>query len=195
VPPLSRARHQWFLINGRGVARPSFSTYYGLLGLMPNIEAYLDIETTGLTPYDCEITVIGIHLCRGNGDEFIQLVGRDVTAGAILEALRDIDVLYTYNGSRFDLPFIRTQLGIDLMQLYHHHDLMFDCWRNNLYGGLKGVERQLGINRNLPEMNGFEAVKLWWKYVESFDLDALNTLLEYNKEDVLNLKILRNILL
>ena len=31
--------------------------------------------------------------------------------------------------------------------------------------------------------------------VESFDLDALNTLLEYNKEDVLNLKVLRERLL
>ena len=162
---------------------------------MANTEAYLDIETTGLTPFDCEITVIGIYLYRGDIDEFVQLVGRDATADAILEGLRDIDVLYTYNGSRFDLPFIRAQLGVDLTQLFNHHDLMFDCWRNNLYGGLKGVERQLGIARNLPEVNGYEAVRLWWKYVESFDLDALNTLLEYNKEDVLNLKVLRDILL
>ncbi len=162
---------------------------------MANTEAYLDIETTGLTPFDCEITVIGIYLFRGDNDEFVQLVGRDVTTDGILEALRDIDILYTYNGSRFDLPFIRTQLGIDLMQLCNHHDLMYDCWRNNLYGGLKGVERQLGIARNLPDMNGFEAVRLWWKYVESFDLDALDTLLEYNKEDVLNLKTLRDMLL
>jgi uncharacterized protein YprB with RNaseH-like and TPR domain len=162
---------------------------------MPHTEAYLDIETTGLTPDGCEITVIGIHLCRGGNDEFIQLVGRDVTADSIMEALGDIDVLYTYNGSRFDLPFIQAQLGINLTQIFHHHDLMYDCWRNNLYGGLKGVERQLGIARNLPDMNGFEAVRLWWKYVDSFDLDALNTLLEYNKEDVVNLKTLRDILL
>ncbi len=162
---------------------------------MANTEAYLDIETTGLTPFDCEITVIGIYLFRGDNDEFVQLVGRDVTVDGILEAIRDIDILYTYNGSRFDLPFIRVQLGIDLTQLCNHHDLMYDCWRNNLYGGLKGVERQLGIARNLPDMNGFEAVRLWWKYVESFDLDALDTLLEYNKEDVLNLKTLRDMLL
>jgi uncharacterized protein YprB with RNaseH-like and TPR domain len=158
-------------------------------------EAYLDIETTGLTPSGCEITVIGIHLCRGETTEFVQLVGREATADAILEALRDIDILYTYNGSRFDLPFIYARLGIDLTQFFNHHDLMYDCWRNNLYGGLKGVERRLGISRNLPGMNGWEAVRLWWKYVDSFDLDALNTLLEYNKEDVLNLKVLRDMLL
>ena len=72
---------------------------------------------------------------------------------------------------------------------------MYDCWNYNLYGGLKAVERQLGIARKFKEVNGYEAVKLWWKYVESFDLDALNTLLEYNKEDVLNLKVLRDMLL
>jgi uncharacterized protein YprB with RNaseH-like and TPR domain len=158
-------------------------------------EAILDIETTGLSPTDGTITVIGIHLCRGDETDFIQLVGRDVTADSILEALRDVDVLYTYNGSRFDLPFIHIRLGIDLGELYQHHDLMYDCWRNNLYGGLKGVERQLGMKRNLPDMNGWEAVKLWWKYVENFDLDALSKLCEYNKEDVVNLKTLRDILL
>ncbi len=72
---------------------------------------------------------------------------------------------------------------------------MYDCWGKKLYGGLKGVERQLGLKRKLPDMNGYQAVRLWWKYVDSFDLDALNTLLEYNKEDVINLKTLRDILL
>ena len=72
---------------------------------------------------------------------------------------------------------------------------MYDCWRNKLYGGFKAVERQLGIERKLTEVNGYEAVRLWWRYVDSFDLDALNTLLEYNKEDVVNLKVLKERLL
>ena len=162
---------------------------------MPSTEAYLDIETTGLSPSDCEITVIGIYLCRGDDTEFVQLVGRDITAESILEDLGGVDIIYTYNGSRFDLPFIHLRYGINLAELFTHRDLMYDCWRNNLYGGLKAVERQLGINRKLTEMNGYEAVRLWWKYVDSFDLDALNMLLEYNKEDVVNLKTLKDMLL
>ena len=43
-------------------------------------------------------------------------------------------------------------------------------------------------------MNGYEAVMLWWRYVDYFDLDALNTLQEYNKEDVFNLQELKQIL-
>ena len=158
-------------------------------------EAYLDIETTGLSPSGCDLTVIGIHLCNGEEVDFIQLVGRDITSDNILEALQGVEIIYTYNGSRFDLPFINSRLGLDLCGMFKHRDLMYDCWRNKLFGGLKAVERQLGIIRKLPDMNGLEAVRLWWKYVDSFDLEALNTLLEYNKEDVINMKVLKETLL
>ena len=162
---------------------------------MPSTEAYIDIETTGLTYSASEITVVGIYLCCGDEAEFVQFVGRDISAVSILEVLEGVDIIYSYNGSRFDLPFIHSQLGINLAELFRHRDLMYDCWGKKLYGGLKGVERQVGIMRKLPEMNGFEAVRLWWKYVDTFDLDALNKLCEYNKEDVVNLKTLRDILL
>jgi uncharacterized protein YprB with RNaseH-like and TPR domain len=154
-------------------------------------EAYLDIETTGLTPAGCDITVIGIHICNNGNSSFAQLVGRDITEPSILEALQGVSVLYTYNGSRFDLPFIHSRLGINLAKIFTHIDLMYHCWRKNLYGGLKSVERQLGIERRLIGIDGYEAVKLWWRYVDSFDVEALNTLLEYNKEDVVNLKFLK----
>ena len=155
------------------------------------IEAYLDIETTGLSPTDCMVTVVGIYICNGDDANTTQLVGKDITVKNILEALESVSIIYTYNGSRFDLPFINGCLGIDLNQMFPHHDLMYDCWRNNLYGGLKAVERQLGILRRLKDVNGYEAVRLWWKYVDSFDLEALNKLIEYNKEDVVNLKTLK----
>jgi uncharacterized protein YprB with RNaseH-like and TPR domain len=158
-------------------------------------EAYLDIETTGLSPSDCYITIIGIHLCNGDNTECVQLVGRDVTSYNLLEALEGVDIIYTYNGSRFDLPFIHSRVGVNLAAMFSHHDLMYDCWRNNLRGGLKAVERQLGIDRGLKGVDGYEAVKLWWRYVESFDLEALDTLLEYNREDVVNLKTLKEVLI
>jgi len=41
-----------------------------------HVEAYLDIETTGLSPTYDEITVVGIHLCSETDAKFIQLVGR-----------------------------------------------------------------------------------------------------------------------
>lgn len=61
--------------------------------------------------------------------------------------------------------------------------------------GFKAVEHQLSIERRLKEVNGYQAVRFWWRYVNDYDEEALVTLLEYNKEGVLNLKTLKERLL
>ena len=155
------------------------------------IEAYLDIETTGLSPDYHEITVVGICVVEGSDTRFVQLVGEEITGESLLELLDGVSTIFTYNGKRFDLPFIRDRLGLNLEAEFGHHDLMYDCWRNNLYGGFKAVEHQLGIPRRLKGINGFEAVMLWWRYVNEGDRTALELLLEYNREDVMNLTVLR----
>jgi hypothetical protein len=68
---------------------------------------------------------------------------------------------------------------------------MYDCWRNNLYGGFKSVEQQLGIPRQLQGIGGLGAIWLWWEYRNGGDQNALTTLLKYNEEDVVNLKALK----
>jgi len=154
-------------------------------------DAYLDIETTSLSWLNAEITVIGIYLVNGSEGSLVQLVGRDVTRGNLLKAVEGVQTIYTYNGSRFDLPFIHGSLGLDLENVADHHDLMYDCWRCNLKGGFKAVEQQLGIPRQLKGISGWDAVILWWRYQQYGDRTALASLLEYNKEDVMNLQVLR----
>ncbi|MFO7996935.1 MAG: ribonuclease H-like domain-containing protein [Dehalococcoidia bacterium] len=152
-------------------------------------DAYFDIETTGLSCQYAEITVIGMYLVNGAEDRMVQLVGQEVPCDNLLESLKGVDRIYTYNGSRFDLPFIYNSLGIDLATLLNHHDLMYDCWRCYLFGGLKAVEKQLRIPRQLQGISGLDAVRLWWRYLEYGDCDALATLLEYNREDVMNVEV------
>lgn len=153
--------------------------------------AYLDIETTGLSTLNGEITVIGVHLEDSSQNGFIQLVGDEITHSRLKDIVGNTQVLYTYNGSRFDLPFIREKLGIDLSESCQHRDLMYSCWKKNLYGGLKSVERQLGIQRKLTDIDGWVAVQLWTDYVQFNDRESLLRLLAYNREDVHNLKVLR----
>lgn len=155
------------------------------------IEAYLDIETTGLSADYHEITVVGIYLVEGSNTRLVQLVGEDITEESVLGVLDGVSTIFTYNGKRFDLPFIRARLGLNLETGFSHHDLMYDCWRNNLYGGFKAVEQQLGIPRQLTGIGGFEAVMLWWRYINEGDRTALHLLMEYNREDVMNLMVLR----
>ena len=154
-------------------------------------DAYLDIETTGLSWLNADITVVGIYLVNGNDSRLVQLVGEEINRDNLVKALVDSHTIYTYNGSRFDLPFIRASLEIDLVESHHHHDLMYDCWKNNLYGGFKSVEQHLGIPRQLRGIGGLDAVILWWRYKNNGDQRALSLLLQYNKEDVVNLKVLR----
>jgi len=158
-------------------------------------EACLDIETTGLFWLYADITVIGIYLVNGSESRMVQLVGREVNIDNLLESVDGVNTIYTYNGSRFDLPFIHGSLGINLADTFHHHDLMYDCWRCNLKGGFKAVEQQLGIPRKLQGITGWDAVLLWQRYQDYGDRDALATLLKYNEEDVVNLKVLRERLL
>jgi len=153
--------------------------------------AYLDIETTGLSCGSSSITVIGIYLVRGTRRQMVQLVGDEITPQSLLDILDGVETIYTYNGSRFDLPFIKGALGVDLTEICYHHDLMFDCWRCNLRGGFKAVERYLGIPRETVGITGWDAVLLWHRYVKYRDERSLATLLHYNKEDTMNLKLLK----
>ncbi len=155
------------------------------------MDAYLDIETTGLSPFTHEITVIGVGLACGAECEVVQLYEDDLTPHALRNLLNGAARIFTYNGARFDLPFIQHRVGVDIECLVPHQDLMLDCWKCNLYGGLKAVERTLGIPRQLAGMDGFQAVLLWQQYKEREDREALETLLAYNREDVSNLAILR----
>ncbi len=153
--------------------------------------AYLDIETTGFSRYYCDLTVIGVALENGRECQTVQLLEDSLSKKRLLKALKGVDEIYTYNGSRFDLPFIKAQLGVDLKECFKHTDLMYDCWRQNLKGGLKVVEQLLGIERKLKEADGYMAVLLWYNYVNSSNKQALQTLLDYNEEDVVNLRVLR----
>jgi hypothetical protein len=71
---------------------------------------------------------------------------------------------------------------------------MYDCWKRRLYGGLKRVEEQLDIQRRTQGIDGMEAMRLWHRYETTQDSEAFMALLEYNREDVLNLETLDRIL-
>jgi uncharacterized protein YprB with RNaseH-like and TPR domain len=51
-----------------------------------------------------------------------------------------VHTIYTYNDSRFDLPFIHGILGIDLSHRFSHHDLIHISRQKNIYFGVKSVE-------------------------------------------------------
>lgn len=145
---------------------------------------YLDVEAT----YQGKLTVIGMH---HEALGTVQLVGDQITRANLEAALPMAICVYTFNGDKFDLALIRDQVGVDLQHRYRSVDLMKYCRQAKLYGGLKAVEERLGITRQHTGLSGKDAVALWYTYEKTGDQAALDTLLAYNAEDVVNLKVLR----
>ena len=158
------------------------------------MKAYIDIETTGLSRQYHDLTVIGIGIENNGSIEVVQLFDSTLNKNTLIKSLEGITDLYSYNGARFDLPFIKAKFDINLTSLYKHNDLMFTCWKKKLKGGLKSVEQQLGIKRKLTGIDGYMAVQLYYDYVNNCNQKALQTLHDYNKEDVVNLRVLREML-
>jgi uncharacterized protein YprB with RNaseH-like and TPR domain len=145
-------------------------------------KAYLDIETA----YSGHITVLGIFRPP---DSLIQVIHPDITESSLLEALDGAEEVITYWGHRFDLPVIDRLLGVNLRDMFQSRDLADHCHRHGLYGGLKVVERVLGIGRQTEGIDGMDAMRLWEQWCQG-DRRALKTLLKYNEEDVVNLYLL-----
>jgi len=144
--------------------------------------ACLDIETS----WERHITIIGVYRY---GEGTTQLVAPQVDPAQLIALLKGIDVVFTYNGSGFDLPVMQKLMGVQVKEHCTHRDLMYDCWKKKLKGGLKAVEKTLGIHRDTEGLNGLDAMNLWRAH-EGGCAESLDTLLRYNREDVENLEIL-----
>jgi len=170
--------------------------------------AYLDIETSYVGKFtdqrlfrDCKkhlITVIGIRVVQDAADSFVQLVRPEVSKAALLAALEGVGKVVTYNGrsipdrvkghTGFDFPVIAAQLGVTLDREFQHLDLCPLCWERGLWGGQKAIEQSLGLRRRLPGKDGAWADATWKQYAATGEKALLDTLLEYNREDVFMLR-------
>lgn len=143
---------------------------------------YLDIETTGLSKEDHEVTVVGAY----DGEEVYQLVKDKSLCQENIESLLErTNEVVTFNGKRFDIPFLEHNYKVSCE--FQHKDLMYLGWKLDWYGGLKKIERKLGIDRESGVNDGKKAVRLWKKYKERDHNKSLKKLLKYNREDVVNL--------
>jgi hypothetical protein len=145
---------------------------------------YLDIETTGLSDFQDHITTIALY----DGTTIKTYVYGENLDDFVAD-LDKYDVLVTYNGKTFDLPFIERHFGVKIVKA--HIDLRYVLRGLGLSGGLKSCEKQLGIDRgDLDGVDGLFAVHLWQEYLATGSRKLLETLLAYNIEDVVNLEIL-----
>jgi uncharacterized protein YprB with RNaseH-like and TPR domain len=145
---------------------------------------YLDIETTGPGVDASTLTVIGVY----DGVQPLVYV-RGKNLADFVATIAEFTLLVTYNGKGFDLPVLRRAFGLPLT--HAHIDLRFSLAALGYKGGLKKIERAVGLEREGPLalLDGWGAVLLW-QYYEAGEDGALETLLRYNLEDVIHLPAL-----
>jgi uncharacterized protein YprB with RNaseH-like and TPR domain len=95
----------------------------------------------------------------------------------------------TFFGAGFDLPMIKKRWSfLEIDQI--HLDLCPTMRKLGIQGGLKKIEKQLGLQRDeeAEGLNGLDAIRLWRQYERRGDVGALEKLIKYNREDVVNLE-------
>lgn len=149
---------------------------------------YLDIESTGLSTVFDTVTVVGLY----DGRRYNVFTQGD-NLDEVQKALQQYSVVVTFNGSGFDLRFLKNTFP-ELVLPPIHIDLRWVSRRLGYSGGLKELEKSVGISRksDVAEMDGHDATVLWAKYLRG-DNAALENLIEYNTEDVVHLKAIMEI--
>jgi len=152
--------------------------------------ALVDIETTGLTPGYDQITVIGL---ADGARSRVFVAGKpqpgDEGLDAFCAAIKAYRLIVTFNGHKFDLPFIERHFRD---QSFHfelpHLDVIYPARASGLSGGLKDMEKAVGIVRSddIKDMRGLEAIQLWGQWKQG-DLKAYQRLTTYCKADCVNL--------
>lgn len=174
-----------------------------------------DIETTGLYPKHDKIILIGfVHIIPGYNDgELVQFFAetpeeeKDILLNTTHE-VSESDILITYNGRSFDVPFLDTRckkysihskniFNLDLYQLVRNYSTL-----KNVLGSLsqKSMEGFMQIEHlRADEISGGESVNLYNEYTSNDSAsfrseELLKKILLHNRDDVVQLTRLISLL-
>ena len=177
----------------------AYAHYFG--GLKPCV---FDIEATGLNPAFSKLVMTAMLIPTDKGVKITQFLAEnhyeeDRVLTATIEFLSEqgVDYLITYNGTRYDIPFVNTRL--DKLCLPYHLDYYdLDLYRvlrkySNLPRYLDSlsqgsVERYFGIRKDREDtISGKENVILFDEYARTGNTEIEKVILTHNREDVLQL--------
>jgi len=161
------------------IGKMSSTQMWRLYEYFKDESCFLDIETDSYG----KITVVGISNYY-HTNSWVRNINLDKIE--LQQELQKYKLIITFNGAAFDLPKLKKQIGIKIT--IPHIDLKPLCVKLGLIGGLKEVERTLNLKRP-PHLYG-NPVELWKALHASGDREYLELLIDYNKEDVENLKLI-----
>lgn len=166
---------------------------------------FFDIETTGLSKVKNQIYLIGIGYYSDEGLNVIQWFAEvESEESLVLKAFTEFSSSYAclinYNGRSFDIPFTMERMSKYGLSMPDFTSVDLYTYTKPLKKILslddltqKSIERFLGIKRE-DKYNGGELISIYKKYTRYPSQEYLKLLLLHNKEDVLNMHYLTDIL-
>ena len=157
----------------------------------------MDIETLGLS--NVPVILIGVAEIKNNKITSSQYFLRDIyEEPAVLEAylshLDDDSIHVTFNGSMFDVPFIKNRCSYYRMnpQLdLPHLDLLYfarNLWKNTLPNcQLQTIEKEIfGIERK-DDVPGQYILGYYQTYLTERNIGPIVPIIEHNRQDIVSL--------
>ncbi|HVI39118.1 MAG TPA: ribonuclease H-like domain-containing protein [Anaerovoracaceae bacterium] len=170
----------------------------------------IDIETTGLDPDRSHFILGGLVVPDTQGKKAIQLFSESNEEEAslirlYLSELKDIDVLISYNGDHFDLPYLNrrirhNRIPVEEFPLFQSFDLYRILDKHSTFRKLlpnlkqKTMETFLGLwSDRTDEISGAESVELYHRFLKTGDPSIRDIILLHNKDDILQLSRLMKV--
>jgi len=168
---------------------------------------WLDIETTGLSPATCHVTLFGYVRCSRYGRRLTQLFVEDPSEEpqVLVAAIADLahaPLLVTFNGARFDLPFLRGRGAVCHVPVpaFRHRDLLDDVRRidprRSLWPDhrLQTLMRCCGLHRD-DALSGRDMVRAYGRWLRWHRPADRDEILGHNADDLLRLPELTAVVL
>ena len=181
-------------------AVPAFETFHEMLEYEPQRSLFFDIETTGFSPASSVVFLIGMLSYETDGWQLTQLLAEHAheecnLLAAFLEKASRYDTLVHFNGSTFDLPYLKKKAlhygfsraledcaSVDLYQRFRPLAALLHTERMNQ----QSLEAFLGWPRT-DRLTGKHMVSLFQKYDASGEPGLRALLLLHNHDDLLGM--------
>ncbi|MCR5775038.1 MAG: ribonuclease H-like domain-containing protein [Lachnospiraceae bacterium] len=168
---------------------------------------FIDIETTGLSPATAEVYLIGTAVLKDDHFYIRQFFASDPSEekellSAFAEYLKSYDTIVTFNGNKFDIPFLEKRsfkcgvdlsfsekTGVDLYKRIRPYKKLLSLPDLKQ----KTIEKFLGVRR-MDKKSGRELISLYGNYIADKNRVCLDLLLRHNHDDVIGLLALLPIL-
>lgn len=162
-----------------------------------------DIETTGLSPDFSKVILTGLLTFQEEEITVQQYLAeslseeKDVLENT-LKLLSSLDIVITYNGRSFDMPYIQARSAHEGLPWRLNHLYNLDLYKivkgfSTLGQSLpnlkqKSIEKFMGIDNNrIDEISGGDSVVLFKDYLKTSEKVLEDKILLHNHDDILQL--------